>query len=78
MLPVILIAGLLVGVSSPAYQEFARHSNGNPSYQLSYVDDCPTGMRSSGYALAPAKFVLFKQRGFDGKAGNTCVKEKGI
>ena len=77
MLPIILIAGLLVGVGTPAYQEFARHSNGNPSYQISYIDDCPTGIRPSGYALAPGKFVLFKQRSLDGTAGDVCVAEKG-
>ena len=77
MLPIILFAGLLVGVSSPAYHEFSRHSNGNPSYQLSYIDDCTTGMRPSGYALAPGKFVLLKQHSFDGTAGEVCVAEKG-
>ena len=74
MLPIILIAGLFVGVSSSSYQEFARHSNGHASYQLSFVNDCPTGMRPSGYALAPGKFVLFKQRDYDGRAGDTCVE----
>ena len=77
MLPIILLAGLLVGVSAPAYQEFVRHSNGNPSYQISYIDDCPTGIRPSGYAFAPGEFVLFKQHGLDGTAGDVCVSEKG-
>ncbi|MGC6474607.1 MAG: hypothetical protein ACON5P_08190 [Candidatus Puniceispirillaceae bacterium] len=73
MLPVILIAGFLVGVSTPSYQEFARHSNGNASYHVSFVGDCATGMRDSGFALAPAKFVLFKQRAHDGSVGETCL-----
>ncbi|MGB0397495.1 MAG: hypothetical protein ACPGHX_04595 [Candidatus Puniceispirillaceae bacterium] len=77
MLPVILITGLLVGVSSPGYQEFSRHSNGNASYQISFVADCPTGKRDTGYALAPGKFVLFKQRGHDGSVGNTCLDMAG-
>ena len=73
MLPVFLIAVLLVGVTSPGYKEFSRHSNGNPSYQISFVADCPTGKRDTGYALAPGKFVLFKQRGHDGSVGKTCL-----
>ena len=77
MLPVILIAGLLVGVSSPGYQEFSRHSNGNPSYQISFVLDCPTGKRDTGYALAPGKFVLLKQHGHDGSVGKTCLDMAG-
>ena len=73
MLPVILIAGFLVGVSTPSYQEFARHSNGNASYEISFVGDCSTGKRDTGFALAPAKFVLFKQRALDGTVGKTCL-----
>ena len=73
MLPVILIAGFLVGVSTPSYQEFARHSNGNASYHISFIGDCTTGKRDSGFALAPAKFVLFKQRALDGSVGETCL-----
>jgi len=73
MLPVILIAGFLVGVSTPSYQEFARHSNGNASYEIAYVGGCTTGKRDSGFALAPARFVLFKQRAHDGSVGKTCL-----
>ena len=73
MLPVILFAGFLVGVSTPSYQEFARHSNGNASFGISYVGDCTTGKRDSGFALAPAKFVLFKQRAHDGSVGEICL-----
>ena len=43
------------------------------SYQISFVADCPTGKRDTGYALAPGKFVLFKQRGHDGSVGKTCL-----
>ena len=77
MLPVILIAGLLVGVNSQSYQEFSRHSNGNASYQISFVGDCSTGKRDTGFALAPGKFVLFKQRGHDGSVGKTCLDMAG-
>lgn len=77
MLPVILITGLLIGISSPGYREFSRHSNGNPSYQVSFVKDCSTGKRDTGYALAPGKFVMFKQRGHDGSVGKTCLDMAG-
>ena len=38
-----------------------------------FVADCPTGKRDTGYALAPGKFVLFKQRGHNGSVGKTCL-----
>ena len=58
---------LVLGISSPEYQEFTKHSNGNDAYSITFVAPCKTGLRETGYALAPAKFVLFKQKPLDGK-----------
>lgn len=72
MFPIVLVAGLLIGISTPAYKEFSRHSNGNASYSISLATPCQTGKRPSGYALAPADFVVLKQRDFSGQAGPVC------
>ena len=62
-----------LGISSPEYQEFRKHSNGNDAYSISFVNPCETGLRDTGYALAPAKFVLFKQKPLNDKeAGPVC------
>ena len=64
---------LFLGISSPQYQEFRKHSNGNGAYSISFVNPCETGLRDTGYALAPAKFVLFKQKPLNNKeAGSVC------
>ena len=34
---------LFLGVSSPQYQEFRKHSNGNAAYSITFVDPCETG-----------------------------------
>ena len=66
---------LFLGISSPEYQEFRKHSNGNDAYSITFMDPCETGLRETGYALAPAKFVLFKQKPLDGKeSGPVCVE----
>ena len=64
---------LVLGISSPEYQEFRKHSNGNDEYSITFVDPCKTGLRDTGYAFAPAKFVLFKQKPLNGKeSGPVC------
>jgi len=51
---VIFTLAVVLGLSSPEYQEFRKHSNGNDQYSITFVDPCATGLRDSGYALAPA------------------------
>ena len=64
---------LVLGISSPEYQEFIKHSNGNDEYSITFVAPCKTGLRDTGYALAPAKFVLLKQKPLDGReSGPVC------
>ena len=70
---VVFTIALVLGLSSPEYQEFRKHSNGNDAYSISFVNPCETGLRDTGYALAPAKFVLFKQKPLNNKeAGPVC------
>lgn len=65
-MPMIVITiAILIGVSTPQYKEYAKHSNGNAAYSVGYVAPCKTGLRDSGYALAPTRFVLFKQKPLD-------------
>ena len=67
-MPIIVITiAILMGVSTPQYKEYAKHSNGNAAYTVGYVAPCNTGLRDSGYALAPTRFVLFKQKPLDDK-----------
>ena len=70
---VIFTLAVVLGLSSPEYQEFRKHSNGNDAYSITFVDPCETGLRDTGYALAPAKFVLFKQKPLNSKeSGAVC------
>ena len=67
-MPIIAITiAIFIGVSTPQYKEYAKHSNGNAAYKVGYVAPCKTGLRDSGYALAPTQFVLFKQKPLDDK-----------
>ena len=63
----VITIAILIGVSTPQYKEYAKHSNGNAFYTVVYVAPCKTGLRASGYALAPTRFVLFKQKPLDNK-----------
>ena len=39
---VVFTVALVLGISSPEYQEFRKHSNGNDAYSISFVDPCET------------------------------------
>ena len=70
---VVFTVALVLSISSSEYQEFRKHSNGNDAYSISFVNPCETGLRNTGYAFAPAKFVLFKQKPLNNKdAGLVC------
>ena len=73
MAMIVITIAILIGVSTPQYKEYAKHSNGNAAYSIGYVAPCQTGLRDSGYALAPTRFVLFKQKPLDDKEqGQVC------
>ncbi len=66
---------ILVGLgiySSDAVSEFRMHSNNNPQYVFAYVEDCKSGLRSSGYAYAPAGIIMLKQVNRNGTVGEVC------
>ena len=72
-MPIVILTVALI--LSSEYQEFRKHSNGNGAYSISFVNPCETGLRDTGYALAPAKFVLFKQKPLKNEqAGSVCVE----
>ena len=72
-MPIVILTVALV--LSSEYQEFRKHSNGNDAYSISFVVPCETGLRDTGYAFAPAKFVLFKQKPHKNEeAGPVCGK----
>ena len=75
MLGLILAVGLVAVFTSDNVQEFRKHSNGNAVYEWTVVSPCPTGMRQSGFALAPTGTVALKQVNSDGTVGNVCVPE---
>ena len=40
-MPMIVITiAILIGVSTPQYKEYAKHSNGNAAYTVGYVAPC--------------------------------------
>ena len=51
---VVFTVALVLGISSPEYQEFRKHSNGNDAYSISFVDPCDTGLRDTGTVLGEA------------------------
>ena len=75
MLGLILALGLVAVFTSDDVQEFRKHSNGNAVYEWAVVTPCPTGMRQSGFALAPTGAIMLKQVNRDGTVGNVCVLE---
>ena len=67
----VLVAAIGLFNSEPVVA-FVREGNGNPVYKFAYVEDCETGKRDSGFALAPTGSVVLKQVNRDGTVGNVC------
>jgi len=59
--------------NSDAMSEFREHSNHNPEYVISFVKECESGLRDSGYALAPSGTIVLKQVNKDGSVGDVCT-----
>ena len=68
----VILLGLGV-YNSDALSEFRTHSNHNPKYVFTYVEECNSGLRGSGYAYAPAGSVMLKQVNRDGSVGDVCT-----
>lgn len=68
----VILLGLGV-YNSDAMTEFRQHSNHNPHYVISFVGDCESGLRDSGYAYAPSGSIVLKQVNTDGSVGDVCT-----
>ena len=68
----VILLGLGV-YNSDAMTEFRQHSNHNPHYVISFVGDCESGLRDSGYAFAPSGSIVLKQVNTDGSVGDVCT-----
>ena len=69
----LLVIAAITGLfNSDPVAEFVREGNGNPVYEFAYVEDCETGKRDSGFALAPTGSVVLKQVNRDGTVGDVC------
>jgi hypothetical protein len=67
----------LLGVgfyNSDGMSEFREHSNHNAQYVFSYVKECESGLRESGYAYAPSGSLVLKQVNRDGTVGDVCAE----
>lgn len=67
----------LIGVgfhNSDGMSEFREHSNHNPQFVFSYVKECESGLRGSGYAFAPSGSLVLKQVNRDGTVGESCAE----
>ena len=72
MVALFFFTSFIYSLTTPAFQEFAKTSNGEAVYKVVFVPHCKTGHRNSGYAYAPGDFVVFKQREISGEAGPVC------
>ena len=68
----VILLGLGI-YNSDAMSEFRVHSNNNPQYVFAYVEECESGLRTSGYAYAPAGSIMLKQVNRDGSVGEVCT-----
>ena len=68
---------LLIGVAfynNEGMSEFREHSNHNAKYVFTYVKECESGLRDSGYAYAPSGSIVLKQVNRDDTVGEVCAE----
>ena len=53
-------------------QEFRANSNHNPVYEIVQGVPCDSGLKSSGYSVAPTGKLYLKQVNLDGTVGDIC------
>ena len=70
----LLLAAAIGFYHTEPVAEFLKEGNGNPVYEFVYVEDCETGNRESGFALAPTGSLMLKQVNHDGTAGDACKR----
>ncbi len=73
MMLVTIFVFIVFGIfSSEEVQSFRENSNYNPVYELVGAVPCETGLKSSGYSLAPIGRLFFKQVNRNGAVGQVC------
>ena len=59
----------------PPVGAYAKPLLRNPEYVITFVGDCNTGLRDSGFAYAPTGGIMLKQVNKDGTVGDVCAGE---
>ena len=72
MWALILVFGIAGLFNTEEMQSFSQHSNNNPEYKFVRAVPCKTGLKSSGYSLAPTGRLFLKQVNKDGSVGVVC------
>jgi hypothetical protein len=68
----ILVFGVAGLYNTEAIQSFSKHSNNNPEYRFVRAVPCETGLKSTGYSVAPTGRLFLKQVNKDGSVGVVC------
>ena len=72
MWALIFVFGIAGFYNTDAMQSFSEHSNHNPEYKFVRAVPCKTGLKSSGYSVAPTGRLFLKQVNKDGSVGVVC------
>ena len=72
MWALILVFGIAGLYNTDAMRSFSEHSNHNPEYKFVRAVLCETGLKSSGYSVAPTGRLFLKQVNKDGSVGVVC------
>ena len=70
---VALVILVVFGIyQTDSVQEFRANSNHNPVYKIVRGVPCDSGLKSSGYSMAPTGKLYLKQVNRDGTVGDIC------
>lgn len=66
------VFGIVGLFNTETMQSFSEHSNNNPEYRFVRAVPCETGLKLSGFSLAPTGRLFLKQVNSDGSVGVVC------
>ena len=72
MSALILVFGIVGLFNTESMQSFSQHSNNKLEYRFVRVVPCETGLKSSGFSVAPTGRLFLKQVNKDGSVGVVC------
>ena len=72
MSALILVFGIVGLFNTESMQSFSQHSNNNAEYRFVWAVPCETGLKSSGFSVAPSGRLFLKQVNKDGSVGVVC------